>query len=283
MEHLSFFLDLGIGDHEVVTCHLDWKGYPASAVTSPAFDPPAGVLCFDKQDVMLLVEDLLGMAVCSVGDTQRRQSLGIPMGFPSSVVFLLIYMFKPIYRFVWRMAKLAPQLLPSTHEVYLYIDDLLNMSDLDLRLFLDPDQPQTEDNLFWIFPLAPRGPLGITDQTDYHADGSRSLVYLDVLYHFQGGHLSFEWYSKCDKLSKHMEVVKYTHWESHVSNGCKMAMIKSQARSAVRCASSHAYMLSNLNKLLKMFIGRTYPPERTANRMVEAALKYALTLPVTLS
>jgi hypothetical protein len=104
-----------------------------------------------------------------------------------------------------------------------------------------------------------------------------------VRYHFSQGHLSFEWYSKCDKLSQFMVVVKYTHWYSHVSYSCKMAMIKSQARSAVRCASSHAIMHNNLNKLFRMFLSRCYPAESTASRLVEAALEYARILPVQLS
>jgi hypothetical protein len=278
-EHLAFFLEVGMSDHDIVSCTTDWKGQPTLA----ELNLPGGTLCYTKQDIMRLVLDLLSMAVCTVGERARRQTLGIPMGFPSSVIFLLIYMFKPAYSFVLRMAKLAPQLLPCTHEIYLYIDDLLNMSDLDLRLFLDPEQPQSNDNLFWIFPLAPNGPLGITDQTEYRIDGSRSIVYLDVCYHFDKGQLSFEWYSKCDKLAQHMEVVKYTHWDSNVSNGCKMATVKSQARTAVRSASSHAVMLNNLNKLFRMFLSRRYPAERTANRLIEAALEYAQKLPVQLS
>jgi hypothetical protein len=160
VNHVEFFLEIGLpADRELVSSY-HWAGGPGDL-----YFVTAGHGRYDCRysalDILDMLRHLLSMATIAVGDTWARQHVGIPMGYSSSVCLLNIYMFKPEYLFVQRVSAIAPMLLPHTRELYRYVDDLLNLSDLDITQFLDALQPQHADNLLWIYPLAPNGPLGI--------------------------------------------------------------------------------------------------------------------------
>ena len=155
-----------------------------------------------------MVRDLLQMTVVTVGSESRQQGLGLPMGFSSSGILLNIYLFVCEDKFVLRLARLRPDLLIVTHELFRHIDDLGCFGDVDMRMFLDSQQEQSEENPFWIYPLALFGPLGIKDQT-LRGSESVSIIYLDVKYIDTDGQLSFGIYLKGDDLT--FKLLRLTH------------------------------------------------------------------------
>jgi hypothetical protein len=151
------------------------------------------------------------MAVSTVGDIAAKQTKGIPMGFSVSVILLNIYMFTYEFKFVQRMKLNAPDLLSSTFEFFRYVDDLCNLSDLDLRPYLIPIKEEPSD-WNWTYPMAPWGPLTITDQTE-RITGYTTVVYLNMRFTHCQGMLSYMWHAKAD-IYRDLNLLfnSYTHW-----------------------------------------------------------------------
>ena len=280
VKHVAYFLDIGLPVGTYVGCNYRWDGSPGARMIT--HQPDEFDFSYDASSLLQLLTDLLSMAVITVGDTWAKQHVGIPMGYNSSVILLNIYMFKPEYEFCCRLEQLAPDLLPMTTELFRYVDDLLNMSDVDLRPFLDPDRPQKSDCIFWIYPLAPIGPLGVEDQTEYGSNYTK-VVYLDTVYTFSRGYTTFEWYTKTDKMSLHMDVNTYPHYKTNISRSCKMGILCAQARTMCRSASSMQALASNICRLATIFLQRGYPKHLVIELLISKSKLHLARLPISSS
>jgi hypothetical protein len=279
--HVEFFLELALPAGSAVACDYRWDGKPGQLRRTTVAGADAFAIAYDAALLLTMLRDLLMMAIITVGDTWRRQHVGIPMGFNSSVQLLNIYMFKPEYMFCWRLLRLTPELLPCTLEIFRYVDDLLNMSDLDLSTFLLCDTPQSTSDIHWIYPLAPLGPLGISDQTTRNADRVE-LIYLDIRYTylFDTGALSMTWYNKSESVDT-SGTARYTHWLSNVSRNCKLGILSSQVRSVVRSVSSVELLCRSLARLETVFALRGYPLSMLHDFVATKASHYISRLPVS--
>jgi hypothetical protein len=250
LSHLEFFLDLAFQKHEFIGSNFNWLGTPKAEGHWCKFAASTDVT-YSREDVFNLVSDLLRMTKVTVGSESRQQGLGLPMGFSSSGILLNIYLFVPEFRFVLRLATLRPDLLHLTFEQFRYVDDLGCFGDQDMRQFLDENQVQSEENPFWIYPLAPEGPLGIKDQT-LRSEGICTAVYLDLEFTLEHGQLSFRMYFKGDSLP--FKLLRFTHWDSSISRACKVGMIYAQTRTACRSASDETMRSENLRRIRTVFL-----------------------------
>jgi hypothetical protein len=263
---LEFFLELAFGEHEFMGSNIDWRGTPEADSRWVSFDTSSDVT-YSRRDVWCMVRDLLYMTVVTVGDETRKQGTGLPMGFSSSGILLNIYLFVYEYRFVLRLERLRPDLLHVTNELFRYIDDLGCFCDYDMRRFLDESQTQSESNPYWIYPLAPNGPLGIKDQTLRSPD-STVIVYLDIEYTLIGGAISLLLHCKGNELP--FKLLRFTHWSSNISRACKIGMIYAQTRTACRSACNARGRSDNLEKIRSIFLSIGYPCS-----VVQTSMEYA--------
>ena len=89
-----------------------------------------------------------------LGDRIWKQILGIPMGFSCSPLWCNLYLLSYEIKFIQRLAKLGrADLMNRFQFAFRYIDDLCWLNVGDAGLFLDPEQPRTPDNPYWIYPL----------------------------------------------------------------------------------------------------------------------------------
>ena len=279
IEHVSHILDLTFSYYrrEWVGSKM-YNGKPSKKIFWCAQSSPHFAIKYSKSDLLAMVTDLLSMTVISVGDVKRMQSIGIPMGFRSSVILLNMYAFWFEYCFVWRLLQLQPTLASHTKLLFRYVDDLGNFSNLDLRYYLDPEQTYVDDNPFWIYKLAPAGPLSIKAQTVVALD-LVSFVYLDThfTYNTADSTMSYQWHVK--DLSLPFKVNKYTHWSSMISYSCKLGMIATQTRSACRSASSLSILHDNLSLVAAQFISIGYPKDLVIEHVARHSKIYLARFP----
>jgi hypothetical protein len=277
LTHLSFFLNLAFGQNQYLGSKLDWLGRPKPGGSWYVYEDSAD-LSYSQVDVLEMVGDLLQMTVVTVGSESRQQGLGLPMGFSSSGILLNIYLFVCEYKFVLRLNRLRPDLLHHTRELFRYIDDLGCFSDYDMRVFLDPTQTQSVDNPFWIYPLAPYGPLGIKDQTERTPRSENAkAVYLDMEYTLYQGRLTMRMHFKGDNLP--FKLLRFTHWSSEISLPCKLGMISAQIRTACRSASDIHRRKQNLNIIRDLFLDIGYPQFRLDTSIELAVSVYSSRFP----
>jgi len=97
---------------------------------------------------------LMNHCFVSLGDRVWRQTRGIPMGFSCSPLWCNIYLISYKVRFIQRLASLGRKdLLNKFQYAFRYIDDICWINVGNSQEFLDPQQPRTSDNPFWIYPL----------------------------------------------------------------------------------------------------------------------------------
>jgi hypothetical protein len=257
MTRVSKFLDMVFDEGLSFCSNMDYKNEPKPFFWTQMEQASQHDMAYTKADLLVLIEQTVTSTAIFVGDYCATQNLGIPMGSSVSVILLNIYRFSYEYDFVSRLVVYQPELIDNTWEIFAYIDDIGNFSDLDLSAYLDPSQPFTDDNPYWIYPLAPKGPLGIKDQTSYLHNGDREFVYLNQNFLFSDGQLSYSW---CDKSSMlDFKPAVYTHWTSLVSYSCKLGIVKSQIRAVVLASSSLDSMNLSLLKLYGKFRSIAYP------------------------
>ena len=89
-----------------------------------------------------------------LGNRVWKQVLGIPMGFSCSPLWCNLYLMSYEIKFIQRVAKLGRvDILGIFLHAYRYIDDLCWINSGNAQTFLDPQQPRTSSNPFWIYPL----------------------------------------------------------------------------------------------------------------------------------
>lgn len=231
---------------------------------------------------MELLMAILDLAIVSVGSSAAKQAIGIPMGFSVSVILLNIYMFTYEFEFVSRLITNAPHLRHHTKEFYRYVDDLGNFSDLDIRPFLTPLE-KAPDSWDWIYPMAPWGPLSMTDQTE-RTQRSTTVVFLNLKFLLVGGILSYRWYDKIETYHKlHLPVCSYTHWASNLSTSSKLGTVKSQVRAIIIASSSEDSCMDGLAKLRNKFARIRYPKGATSATIDETYNRLILLMPVPFS
>ena len=225
--------------------------------------------CYSKTEVHTLVATAVNMAYITVGTYTGKQALGIPMGHSSSVILLNIYLFMYEYQWVMKLIDCRPLVAEQTFEIFRYVDDLGNFSDIDLSLYLHPTVTDA-DSCDWIYPLQPFGPLAITSQVEVTQQGC-TFIYLNLDCVFSDGWLSFSWFDKASKF-KNLGTAVYTHWSSCISRGCKVGTISSQVRSVMIAASSADICRSNICRLAIKFASIGYRTE-TISECIQSALK----------
>ena len=278
MKHVEFFVDLAFrhGDGEYLSAQLRYDGVPARECYWTDSPDQYRQVQYSASDVINLVKTMIQMTYITVGLTAALQHLGIPMGYSASVILLNIYAFKPEYLFTWRLVRMQPELAHNTLELYRYVDDLGNFSDLDLRPYLDPGQQPSEQNPFWIYPLTPLGPLSMSDQTDRQTLHTE-VIYLNMRFVLTGGVLTYEWYQK--HTTYKFRTCRLTHWDSYVAHKCKCALVTTMARIAILAASNQQILAANLKSMLQAFRRLEYPDTVLKERLSQAMDKLLSRLP----
>lgn len=266
IKHVEFFVRLAFrhGNGDLLASEVRYDGTPLKECTWSDSRTRHRSIYYTSDDVIELVKTLTQMTYITVGTTAAKQLMGIPMGFSASVILLNIYAFMPEYLFTWRLIRLQPALAKCTLEFYRYVDDLGNFSELDLRPYLNTEELATDMNPYWIYPLAPRGPLSMSDQTERHSNFTK-VVYLNMQFTLTGGILVHEWYQKHKTYDFH--TCKLTHWTSHVSNRVKHATVNTMARMAILTASNTKSLLANLKTLICSFRQLGYPKQVFRERL----------------
>ena len=89
-----------------------------------------------------------------LGNRVWKQVLGIPMGFSCSPLWCNLYLMSYEIKFMQRLAKLGRvDIMEKFKHAFRYIDDLCWINNGNASIFLDPQQPRTSSNPFWIYPL----------------------------------------------------------------------------------------------------------------------------------
>ena len=89
-----------------------------------------------------------------LGNHAWKQVLGIPMGFSCSPLWCNLYLMSYEIKFIQRLAKLGKMdIMEKFKHAFRYIDDLCWLNNGNAQIFLDPLQPRTPTNPFWIYPL----------------------------------------------------------------------------------------------------------------------------------
>lgn len=97
---------------------------------------------------------LMNNCLVTLGDRVWRQTKGIPMGFSCSPLWCNIYLTSYEVSFIQRLATLGrTDLMTKFQHAFRYIDDLCWLNVQNPHEFLDPSQPRTPSNPFWIYPL----------------------------------------------------------------------------------------------------------------------------------
>lgn len=76
------------------------------------------------------------------------------MGFSCSPLWCNLYLMSYEIKFIQRLAKLGrTDIMARFSHAFRYIDDLCWINVGNAQLFLDPTQPRTMNNPYWIYPL----------------------------------------------------------------------------------------------------------------------------------
>ena len=182
-----------------------------------------------------------------------------------------------------RMMVHQPELGVQSREIYRYVDDLGNFSDLDLRPFLQPLQEEPTD-WRWIYPMAPWGPLSMTDQTERPNKRNTSVIFLNMEFTFCRGILSYAWYDKVSTYAKcDFPICCYTHWGSALGRSSKIGIITSQVRAIMIASSSAGRCKVGLNKLRVKLKSIGYPDDITTETMSKTYETLLPLLPIPFS
>jgi hypothetical protein len=282
MNHLEQFLEIAFGStpeavDALLTSKFAYTGLPRKEVFwAPVSNWSVKNVQYGKTEIIDLVKTLLSMTYITVGDYAAQQHVGIPMGLSASVILLNIYAFVPEFLFVWRLLRLCPELAPNTKEIFRYVDDLGNVSDLDLRPFMEPESPRTPDNIYWIYPLAPFGPLSMSDQTDRRPDSTQA-IYLNTTLTLTQGVLHFELFEKHTQYS--FTTCRLTHWSSHVSVGSKKGLISMMTRTALLTACTPRGLARNMRRLISTFKHIGFPRQVVKEQLGAAFSAHVQRLP----
>ena len=113
-----------------------------------------GWISFTQERIIGLHQWLIDHCFVVLGDRVWHQIRGIPMGFACSPLWCNIYLLSYETRFVQRLARLGRKDLMSKFQfAYRYIDDLCWLNVKNPQVFLDPLQPRSDNNPFWVYPL----------------------------------------------------------------------------------------------------------------------------------
>ena len=130
------------------------NGVPAKAVWASACPNYGNWHCITVEKFLTLHKWLTTNCFVRLGNQVWKQVLGIPMGFSCSPLWCNLYLMSYEIKFIQRIAKLGrTDIMARFSHAFRYIDDLCWINVGDAQLFLDPKQPRTMDNPYWIYPL----------------------------------------------------------------------------------------------------------------------------------
>jgi len=272
ISRISVFLDLVWEPDALLSS--DWHPYKPGPKDECFWSSEYADLSYDKARIIDLCKEVMNHAVVTVGNCAAKQTVGIPMGFSVSVMFLNLFMFTYEFEFTMRLVKNSRKLAQCTNEFFRYVDDLGNFSDKDIRPYLKKMHSKPTD-WSWIYPMAPWGPLSITDQTE-RSESKTCVTYLNLEFVLIKGILAYSWHDKISTYKKlGLPTCSYTHWTSSLSAGSKLGTIKSQVRAIIIASSSLESCQISLQTLLSKFVSIGYPIHLTRST-IETAFKLLL-------
>lgn len=162
LDAVRFFLKIGF--HEAALLHpkadtilwvkINSDGTPCSTCWNTTCPRSGYWIPLDLDRLLSLHEWLMNNCFVTLGDRVWRQIKGIPMGFSCSPLWCNIYLIKYEVQFIQRLAKLGrPDLMSKFKFAFRYIDDICWFNVGNPYDFLDPSQPRSPENPYWIYPL----------------------------------------------------------------------------------------------------------------------------------
>lgn len=162
LDALKFVLKIGFKQartqHPKAVTNLwiktDTTGTPTTAQWSTTQPRSNGWFQLSENRLISLHGWLMTNCFVTLGDRVWQQVKGIPMGFSCSPLWCNLYLLSFEVRFIQRLASLRRyDLMARFQFAFRYIDDICWINVHNPQEFLSPDQPQCEDNPFWIYPL----------------------------------------------------------------------------------------------------------------------------------
>lgn len=162
LDALKFILKIGFKQartqHPKAVTHLwiklDTTGTPTSAAWSTTQPRSNGWFQIFETRLVKLHGWLMTNCFITLGDRVWQQVKGIPMGFSCSPLWCNLYLLSYEVQFIQRLAALGRlDLMAKFQHVFRYIDDICWINVGNPQDFLSPDQPQCDNNPFWIYPL----------------------------------------------------------------------------------------------------------------------------------
>ena len=129
-------------------------GVPSKAAWASSCPSYGTWHCITVEKFLTLHKWLTTNCFVRLGNQVWKQVLGIPMGFSCSPLWCNLYLMSYEIKFIQRLARLGrTDILARFNYAFRYIDDLCWINVGNAQLFLDPTQPRTMDNPYWIYPL----------------------------------------------------------------------------------------------------------------------------------
>ena len=161
-EAMEFITSLGIKNFKrkhpksepQVWYRTNADGVPSKAVWASTCPNYGNWHCITVEKFLTLHKWLTTNCFVRLGDQVWKQVLGIPMGFSCSPLWCNLYLMSYEIKFIQRLAKLGrTDIMAKFSHAFRYIDDLCWINVGNAQLFLDPTQPRTMENPYWIYPL----------------------------------------------------------------------------------------------------------------------------------
>ena len=161
-EAMEFITSLGVSNmkckfpnsEQFLWVKTNAKGITLKAVWASSIPKHGNWIQIPITQFLMLHKWLTTNCFVRLGDRIWKQILGIPMGFSCSPLWCNLYLLSYEIKFIQRLVRLGRAYLMTKFQfAFRYIDDLCWLNVGDARLFLDPEQPRTMDNPFWIYPL----------------------------------------------------------------------------------------------------------------------------------
>jgi hypothetical protein len=161
-EAMEFITSLGIKNFKrkhprsepLIWYRTNANGTPSRAVWASTCPNYGSWHCITVEKFLTLHKWLTTNCFVRLGNRVWKQILGIPMGFSCSPLWCNLYLMSYEIKFIQRLAKLGrTDIMARFNHAFRYIDDLCWLNVGNAQTFLDPAQPRTWDNPFWIYPL----------------------------------------------------------------------------------------------------------------------------------
>ena len=142
------------GIFKFCACHkfAGFKIHPSGKVSPSPSSTKNNFMSF--HDFLLPHKIVLNHCFVQLGPLIKQQVKGIPMGYACSPLWCNLYLAFFEVSFVKRLMTLnLHNILPIFNLSFCFIDDLAFINNNMIAYFLDPSQPLSQSNPYWIYPL----------------------------------------------------------------------------------------------------------------------------------